>query len=808
MQSPYQNQPAPEQQFYAQPQATYQAQTMAPSSPGQQYNAQPQEQYQQQAQAQPQQQVQQPQQQQQSFADMIDEQEQKNGVRLSWNAFPTNAADAKNALIVPLGVMYSPMKAEPAVAQVPYEPVMCRCRAILNPYCQVDIAAKTWSCPFCLNRNQLPPQYNGISASSLPAELYPQYATMEYVLPRPAKETPAFLMVVDTGVIEDDFGFLKEGLLQFINLIPEESRVGLITVGTNTAIYDLSSQEIPKSYIFSGSSPLPVEKVKELLFPVQGANQGFLMPLSQCEFTLTSLIEDLERDPWPVPSNHRPLRSTGVALALAVGVLEHLCRGVGGRIVSFLSGPCTHGQGLIVGTELKEMIRSHHDITKNLASHLKEASVFYNQLANHLVTNGHTHDTFMCSLDQCGLLEMAEMSTKTGGLIMLSSTFNNEMFTKSLVKCFEKNEKNEMTLAFNAMLEMHVSRGIKICGAIGSVSSLQRKAGTVSDSEIGVGGTNAWRMSSLDPNTTIGFYLQIGATPEDGITSGMFGLLQFVTHYQLSSGKFLLRVTTIARPFVDAVGRIGDICASFDQEAATALMARVATLKANKEDNHDVLRWIDRMLIMLCKKYGNYNKGDSNSFSLPQNISLYPGFMFHLRRSNYIQPFNNSPDESVWYRWTLDRESVANTILMIQPQLDSYIMGNPEPMPAPLSAQSIVPESILLMDSFFFVVVFYGHKVSQWKREGYAEKPEHAEFKRVITQPVIDAKALMKDRFPYPKYIECVQYSGDSRFLTSVVDPSVTHTNSHGKSGEAVFTEDVNLTVFMDHLRRLVVKTD
>lgn len=48
----------------------------------------------------------------------------------------------------------------------------------------------------------------------------------------------------------------------------------------------------------------------------------FLMPIQQCEFQLTAILEQLQRDAWPVKNDMRPLRSTGVALSLAVGMLE------------------------------------------------------------------------------------------------------------------------------------------------------------------------------------------------------------------------------------------------------------------------------------------------------------------------------------------------------------------------------------------------------------------------------------------------------------------------------------------------------
>lgn len=48
----------------------------------------------------------------------------------------------------------------------------------------------------------------------------------------------------------------------------------------------------------------------------------FLQPIHSCDMSLTDLLGELQRDPWPVAQGKRPLRSTGVALSIAVGLLE------------------------------------------------------------------------------------------------------------------------------------------------------------------------------------------------------------------------------------------------------------------------------------------------------------------------------------------------------------------------------------------------------------------------------------------------------------------------------------------------------
>lgn len=89
-----------------------------------------------------------------------------------------------------------------------------------------------------------------------------------------------------------------------------------------------------------------------------------------------------------------------------------------------------------------------------------------------------------------------------------------------------------------------------------------------------------------------------------------------------------MRVTTCARNWVDAAN-LHHLPYGFDQEASAVLMSRVAVHRCEVDDNvQDVLRWLDRMLIRLVQKFGEYNKDDSNSFRLAENFSLYPQVSF------------------------------------------------------------------------------------------------------------------------------------------------------------------------------------
>lgn len=51
--------------------------------------------------------------------------------------------------------------------------------------------------------------------------------------------------------------------------------------------------------------------------------------------------------------------------------------------------------------------------------------------------------------------------------------------------------------------------------------------------------------------------------------------------------------------WIDPSVNMSQIAYSFDQESAAVLMARLAIFRAETDNGHDVLRWLDRMLIKL-----------------------------------------------------------------------------------------------------------------------------------------------------------------------------------------------------------------
>jgi protein transport protein SEC23 len=267
-----------------------------------------------------------------------------------------------------------------------------------SPDSQVDVRARLWICPFCLSRNPLPPHYKDITANAIPPELHPSNTTIEYRLSRPAPSPPIFLYVVDTCQEEDSLAALKESLIMSLSLLPEHALVGLITYGTMAQVHEIGYTECAKSYVFRGSKEYAAKQVQEMLGLVQpamrpgmpahqpgrpmpmGPASRFLLPVAQAEFQLTKALEQLQKDPWPISSDRRNLRCTGVALSVAVGLLETSFQNAGGRIMLFAGGAATEGPGMVVGPELREPIRSHHDIDRDNVKYYKKALKVCTQL--------------------------------------------------------------------------------------------------------------------------------------------------------------------------------------------------------------------------------------------------------------------------------------------------------------------------------------------------------------------------------------------------------------------------------------------
>nr|XP_042117232.1 protein transport protein Sec23A-like [Peromyscus maniculatus bairdii] len=564
-----------------------------------------------------------------TYLEFIEQNEERDGVRFSWNVWPSSRLEATR-MVVPVAALFTPLKERPDLPPIQYEPVLCSrttCRAVLNPLCQVDYRAKLWACNFCYQRNQFPPTYAGISELSQPVELLPQFSSIEYVVLRGPQMPLIFLYVVDTCIEDEDLQALKESMQMSLSLLPPTALVGLITFGRMVQVHELGCEGISKSYVFRGTKDLSAKQLQERLelskVPLTQATRGpqvqlppssnrFLQPVQKIDMNLTDLLGELQRDPWPVPQGKRPLRSSGVALSIAVGLLECTFPNTGARIMMFIGGPATQGPGMVVEDELKTPIRSWHDIEKDNAKYVKKGTKHFEALANRAATTGHVIDIYACALDQTGLLEMKCCPNLTGGYMVMGDSFNTSLYPANLLNSFLQRTAQHFS---------------------GEDSSLQKLL-----------------------------------------------LWAFVTYY----------------------------------------------------------------------------------YSFPVSFCPQRAFESH-------------------FCW-----------------------------PVLLDSSSILADRILLMDTFFQILIYHGETIAQWRKSGYQDMPEYENFRHLLQAPVDDAQEILHSRFPMPRYIDTEHGGSQARLLLSKVNPSQTHNNMYAwgqESGAPILTDDVSLQVFMDHLKKLAVSS-
>jgi protein transport protein SEC23 len=111
--------------------------------------------------------------------------------------------------------------------------------------------------------------------------------------------------------------------------------------------------------------------------------------------------------------------------------------------------------------------------------------------------------------------------------------------------------------------------------------------------------------------------------------------------------------------------------------------------------------------------------------------------MYYLHRSQFVDVFNSLPDKTSFFRLMLNQEDVGS-LIMIQPTLFQYSFDGP---PIPVDISSVLPNVILLFNSYFHVVIHYGSKIVHWRKMGYDKDPTHENFRKLLDAPDADADA-------------------------------------------------------------------
>ena len=752
--------------------------------------------------------------------------EEFDGIKFVWNILPSNRTDMTK-IVIPPSFHYTPAIKNENMQLLEYNPLFCpKCKSVISPLFSYNVRAKLWECPFCNTRVSFPKEYaDFITETNLPAELYPENTTVEYKLNKKESNHPTFIFLIDVSVEEDELNELKDSVQQVINELPQECQVGVITFGKMCNIHEIGNTEMPVSYALNGEKSYKGIEIQEFLGLLtvnqSNPNEGtfntnhpkFIMPVGEVAFTLNSFLDDLQPDSWTRKQGERASNCVGLAIQTAVSILEAITKGEPSRILTFMGNPGTIGNGAIVGKELKETIRNYVDfeLGNSNTKYYKIAKEFYDQVAMKASRLNIVIDVFSCCLNQVGLYETKNLVAKTGGYMIFTDSFSTMIFKDSLKKIFELDDNGNLKLCFKAKLEINTTSNIKISGALGHLSSCNVQSPSVSDVKIGESNTKTWLLGGIDGNSTYTFVLDCNVNNSNDVNYKFkkSGFIQIITTYIAGDRTTRMRVTTVEKKILydlNSPHSMNEIGNSFDQEAAAVLITRMCIHKSdNGEDSREILKWIDKTLIRLMSKFGQFVKDDPRSFKLTQTFVYFPQFIFYLRRSSFVQAFNESPDENMYYKSMFMSENVQNCTVMIQPLLFEYTPDNPKGNPVFLDLNSMKNDCVLLLDTFFYVVVWHGIDVVGWREAGYQDQEEFQNIKTMLDLPLEYAQKIVMERLPTPRFVTTNSGKGQERLVKCIVNPSQESKNNVKESG--FFSDDVNLKVFMDYLKKLAVSS-
>ncbi len=93
---------------------------------------------------------------------------------------------------------------------------------------------------------------------------------------------------------------------------------------------------------------------------------------------------------------------------------------------------------------------------------------------------------------------------------------------------------------------------------------------------------------------------------------------------------------------------------------------------------------------------------------------------------------------------------------MIQPTLMSYGFDQP-PQPVLLDSISIKPDVILLLDTFFHILIFHGETIAQWRKAGYQDQEGYENFKELLEAPKNESEVNFNCLIYINKFIILIQ---------------------------------------------------
>ncbi|XP_057508913.1 protein transport protein SEC23 A [Actinidia eriantha] len=628
------------------------------------------------------------------------------------------------------------------------DPRRCQnCGAYANLYCNILPGSGQWQCVLCRNLNGSEGEYIASSKEelcNLPELSSPLVDYVQTGSKRPgftpvsdSRMSAPIVLVIDECLDEPHLQHLQGSLHAFVDSLPPTTRLGIVSYGRTVSVYDFSEESISSADVLPGNKSPTQESLKALIY----GTGIYLSPIHASLSVAHSIVSSLS--PYNLNTSEASRdRCLGTAVEVALAIIQgpsaEMARGVvkrirgNSRIIVCAGGPNTYGPGSVP-----------HSFSHPNYLHMEKTALKWME---NLGREAHQHNTVVdilcagtCPVRVPVLQSLAKAS---GGVLILHDDFG-EAFGVNLQRASTR------AAGSHGLLEVRCSDDILITQVIGPGEDAHTDSHETfkNDTSLSI------QMFSVEETQSFSISMETR-----GDLKSDYVFFQFAIQYSNVYQADISRVITVRLPTADSVS---EYLESVQDEIAAVLIAKRTLLQAKTFSKAmDMRATIDERVKGIASKFGS-QMPKSKLYQFPNELSLLPEFLFHLRRGPLLGSIVGHEDERSVLRNLFLNASFDLSLRMVAPRCLMHREGG---------TFEELPAHDLAVQSDAAVVLDHGTDVFIWL--GAELAAEEGKSAAALAACRTLAEELTEMRFPAPRILAFKEGSSQARYFVSRLIPA------------------------------------
>ena len=475
--------------------------------------------------------------------------------------------------------------------------VRCRrCRTYINPWVSFVENNTRWKCNMCFLTNDVPSYFdwdestrsfvNRMSRPELTHSVVEYIAPQEYMVRPPQPVIMLFIIDVTYASVQSGMvAVAAKAILDALSTIPNSdgrTKVGFISYDSSIHFYNMSSG-------LSEPQMLVVPDLQDTYLPIMPFD--LLVGLSEGREMIESFLKKF-------PSLFQHTTQTQSVLGKALRAGQKLINPVGGKMVVLCHTLPNLGEGALKARDEIKLLGTAKE------SGLLQPSIgFYKSLAVDCSPSQISIDMFLFNATYADVATLSGCAKFTGGSTYYYPKFNGTRREDAIKFASELGNLLSRPLALEAVMRVRYPKGITATAFHGNF--FLRSSDLLS-------------LPNVNPDNSYAIELSI----TDNL-NGQVVCFQTALLHTSSNGERRIRVLTLALPITTS---IGEVFASVDQVALTALLAKKAVERALSSKIDDAREAILYKVAEIAAFYRtNVINGSANGpLVLPESMKLLP----------------------------------------------------------------------------------------------------------------------------------------------------------------------------------------